>query len=490
MKWSPRAEQQDVLDFIEPKERGAIFAPTGGGKTALAATWADLWMNDRCAVPRLLIVAPKLVALEGWPAQLQRWDHLRHMARDVRVLEAADFGLTAADTIVNRVTRTTKRVPRAQAVDSAVFEVARSSHTFADKRATKKHLQSLRQRVHVVSWDFFPWLAQAYGSNFPYQGVIFDESSFLRDQQSARGTAARHVVHRTGVVSHVLELAALPNINHNPTIFPQIDLLAPGVLGANLTHFRETWCQPDTINRHTGVVYSWKIVPALLPELTEIVSRYAVSVPSSLAVPLLEVDQGVDLGEASRAAYDAMDRTSVWRTVTAGSAGVQHGKLRQMASGFAYDDDGKTLFLHNSKLERMEEMAEAEGQVLVAFEFEEELKRLRKTFGKHFKDIRESGAKSAFENGALKFLGVHPLSAGHGVDGLQHACNQVWWATVPQDRELYDQLNGRVHRHGTNSQSVYTHRFFARGTREEQIKDEVLPGRKAASDLFLEGLRI
>ena len=40
----------------------------------------------------LLIVAPKLVARDGWPAEIARWDHLGDM-RDLRVLGAADFGL-------------------------------------------------------------------------------------------------------------------------------------------------------------------------------------------------------------------------------------------------------------------------------------------------------------------------------------------------------------------------------------------------------------
>jgi hypothetical protein len=137
---------------------------------------------DDCVLSRVLIVAPKLVAQQGWPLQWQLWGHVQHLASEVRVIGFEDLGLWRPAGVIRL--------------------------DFKDKRATKSHLLSLRERIHVCSWDAFPWLAKAYGKNWPYDGVVFDESSFLRDQQSERGKAARHAVHRTGVVEHVLELTA------------------------------------------------------------------------------------------------------------------------------------------------------------------------------------------------------------------------------------------------------------------------------------------
>jgi hypothetical protein len=452
------------MEFLDGRQKACLFSPTGAGKTAMAATWANSAMNDKCELSRMLIVAPKLVAQQGWPQEMVKWQHLEGM-RDMRVLGSQDFGLV-------RVSK------------NAGLE-------FGDKRATKKHLLGLKERVHVVSWDYWPWLVKACGVNWPYQGVIFDESSFLRDQSSTRCRAARHVVHKLQAVSHVLELTGTPNANHGEAIYAQIDLVAPGLLGDTLTEFRASWCVPASQNWQTGQVYSWKINPVLQDRLNELVAGVAVSVPSSLSVRLLEVEQGVTLCDEARRAYDDFERDWVWNGITAGSEAVLHGKLRQMASGFVYDDAGQALTIDFGKMERLEELVQSiEGPVLVAFEFQEELRRIKKLFGRHVQDIRETGAKAAFVAGKLKVLAVHPASAGHGVDGLQSVSNQVVWTTVPQDRELYDQLNGRLHRHGTQADTVFVHHLMARGTVEERMLYDVLPGKMSLQEAFLQGVRV
>lgn len=463
-QWTPRPDQRAVMEFLDGRQKACLFSPTGAGKTAMAATWANAAMNDKCELARMLIVAPKLVAQQGWPAEMQKWGHLQGM-RDMRVLVNKDFGLVRGS--------------------------LNGGMEFNNKSATKRYLLGLKERVHVVSWDFWPWLVKAYGKNWPYQGVIFDESSFLRDQGSTRCRAARHVVHKLQAVSHVLELTGTPNANHGEAIYAQIDLVAPGLLGNTLTEFRAKWCVPASQNWQTGQVYSWKINPVLQDTLNGLVADVAVSVPSSLAVRLLEVEQGVTLCDAARSAYDDFERDWVWNGITAGSEAVLHGKLRQMASGFVYDDNNNAVPLDTGKMERLEELVESiDGPVLVAFEFQEELRRIKKILGRHVQDIRENGAKAAFVGGKLKVLAVHPASAGHGVDGLQQVSNQVIWTTVPQDRELYDQLNGRLHRHGTQAETVFVHHLMARGTVEERILYDVLPGKMTLQEAFLQGVRV
>jgi hypothetical protein len=497
--WTPRPDQRKVLAFGEERERWALFAPTGAGKTAIASTWVDAAMNDSCDVARTLIVAPPIPAAEGWPQQFGTWAHLGLLRQDHRVLVASDFDLEPGVLVVSDDDAWETQWSQLDEVTRTYATVRKQALTFRDRRTTKKRLQSYRERVHLVSWPFFPWLVKAYGKNFPYQCVVFDESSFLRDAMSERGTAARHCVQQLDVVSHLLLLTASPNDDHTPDVWPQINLIAPGLLGHTLAEFRERWCQPDSRNYQTGQVYTYKVVPALMPQLTALVAKHAVSVPSSLGVTLVPVEHRLALPEAARAAHSAMERDGVCRigkqTVVAPNAGVTTAKLRQIASGFVYDNQTageceRVLFLHNSKIEAIQEMAETEGSILVGYQWTEELRRLRAAFGKHVADIRDSGAKAAFEAGRLKILAVHPASAGHGVDGLQHATNQVWWASVPEAGELHGQLNGRVHRHGTSADTVYAHYFMSDRTRESQIFDEMLPRKAADAAAFLTGLRV
>lgn len=474
--WVPRRDQERVMEWLQPRQRAAVWAGVGAGKTVMALSWLAPKLAD-LEVGRVLIVAPKLVAQFGWPLQVQQWGHLQHMASEVRVLTFADLDMTRG------------------VVSAKTTRVAIVSGTggleFRDKRATKSHLRSLRERIHVCSWDAFPWLAKAYGKNWPYDCVVFDEASFLRDQQSERGKAARHVVHRSGVVEHVLELTASPAANHEEAMFAQLDLVQRGLLGSTLTEFREMFCQPDSRNWQTGQVYSWRVAAAMRAEFDRRCASVAISVPSNLGVPLVEAPVWIDMPDQTRAAYQDLERDLVWRGVTCGSDAVLHGKLRQACSGFVYDDAEQVVPLDTAKVDRLVELVqEIDEPLVVAYEFKAEMDRLRAAFGDSVADIRESGARQRFEAGKLRLLALHPASAGHGVDGLQRVCRHIVWTTVPQDRELYDQTNGRVHRHGTAADTVFAHVLVARDTREQDVWDRVLPGKETVQELILAAARV
>ena len=183
----------------------------------------------------------------------------------------------------------------------------------------------------------------------------------------------------------------------------------------------------------------------------------------------------------------------MWGGVVCGSAAVQHAKLRQCASGFVYSDLDQGIDLDTVKLDRLEELVESiDGPVLLAYQWLHEWERVRARLGKRWKvgEIREKGAKDAFAAGKLDVLALHPASAGHGVDGLQRISQHLVWTSVPEDRELYDQTNGRLHRHGTQAETVYAHVLVARGTREQDIWDQVLPGKATVQDLLLRAAQV
>lgn len=435
----------------------------------VTATWLDRVLFDDCAVGKALIVAPKLVAAQVWPAQFRQWAHLSRLAGTVRLIGFDDLGLTPSTTPAG----------------------GRGPLTFRDRPATKRHLAGLPGRVHVCSWDAFPFVAKALGKDWPYQAVVFDESSFLRDQRSERGKAARHVVHRLGAVSHLAELTATPNANHDEAVWAQLDLVERGLLGETLTQFRETYCVPESRNWSTGQVYSWRVAPAMRAQFEAACARAAISVPDRLGIDLVEVPQWTPMSEASAAAYREIERDQVLAhpAVTAGSAAVLHGKLRQLASGHVYDDAGAPHALDPGKPERFRELVESiEGPVVAAYHWLFEQDWMRKQWGKHFAEVREAGAWDRFLAGKVKVLALHPASAGHGLDGAQRVCNQLVWTSVPEDLELYRQTNGRIRRPG-QGKTCFIHLLIAPGTREQEVWDEVLPGKSTVADLLLRAAR-
>lgn len=515
IQWRP--DQAQVLEWMLPRRRAACWASGGSGKTVLALTWLWHWTRDAFEVERALVVAPPLPAARGWPEQLDRWAHLEGLG-PYRVLTAADFGLTEAALIEweatngrGEVVTRAKKVPKKRAQEALERlgvgqgtpdpekqpggpAARRAGLVFGDKPAAKSHLLALTEPIHIVSWTFFPWLAQAYGTNWPYGAVVFDESSWLRDPGSERHRAARHALRRAKTpATHVLELTASPAANHQEAVWSQLDLLQPGVMGETITAFREEFCTADRKNWSTGQVYSWKVAQSQAERFHAICASLAVSVPSTLEVPLVHVEHWVDLPEAAMVAHEALGEDGVWNGIVCGSEAVRHSKKRQAASGWVYtgadlatQEDSQAVPLHDVKLDWCEEIVlAAGGPVIVAFEFKEELKRLKARFGKRIADIRDRGAMDAFIAGKLDILAIHPASAGHGVDGLQHVCNTIVWLTAPQDRELFDQANWRVHRQGTKHQTVYCHAILARNTVEAGIWRTVLPGKRALEDRLL-----
>lgn len=157
---------------------------------------------------------------------------------------------------------------------------------------------------------------------------------------------------------------------------------------------------------------------------------------------------------------------------------------------YADDDRQAVVEVHDLKIERIKELVEeVDKPVVLAYQWRHELARLRAAFGRHLGEIRDGGALDRFKKGRLRILALHPASAGHGLDGLQHVTNVLIWSSVPEDRELYDQTNGRLKRGGQDSSTVYVHALVAAGTRESEIWREVLPGKARLQDVILRAAR-
>lgn len=463
-EWKPREYQLDVMRRLCGRRRAAIWLGCGSGKTAITLTW----LQDEAPAPAL-VVAPKLV-VQGWLDQMARWRHLGPLrAGGVSTIGFDLLGLTP------------RRGPGGK----------RGALEFRDRRAAKAAILALPGGLHMCSWDAFPWVELALGRSWPYRTLVLDESSFAKDQSSARGRAARRAVHGSGKVECLLELTATPASNHDEAVYAQLDLIERGCLGANLTAFRNTFCVPDARNWATGQTYTWKLAPAMRPQFEAVCARLAISAPDNLGIDVLLSEVPIVLPDDARAEYRALARDGVLADVTAATAATLFGKLRQLASAAVYTDDGAgARWVHETKIERAAELVdEIAAPVIIAFQWEWELAALRKRFGTRLRDIREPGAKEAFQAGQLPVLAMHPAAGGHGVDGLQDRCNNIVWLSVPVDREHFDQANGRLKRAGQDSPTVFVHALVAQDTVEQDIWREVLPGKATLQDLILRAAR-
>ena len=85
MKFTPHEYQRYAIEFIKTHEEAAVLLDMGLGKTVITLTAIADLMFDEFMVRKVLVVAPLRVARDTWPAEVQKWDHLKQMRVSVAV---------------------------------------------------------------------------------------------------------------------------------------------------------------------------------------------------------------------------------------------------------------------------------------------------------------------------------------------------------------------------------------------------------------------
>ena len=156
-------------------------------------TAVDWLLNERFAVSRVLVIAPKKVAEATWQAEAAKWDHLRGL--------------------------------RFSTVLGSARERLRALEEPAD--------------VYVINRENVAWLVEALGREWNFDMVVVDESSSFKNPASKRFRALRRVLSR---VKRVVILTGTPAPNGIGDLWAQIYLLDRGErLGKFVTHFRSRY---------------------------------------------------------------------------------------------------------------------------------------------------------------------------------------------------------------------------------------------------------
>ena len=154
--------------------------------------------------------------------------------------------------------------------------------------------------------------------------------------------------------------------------------------------------------------------------------------------------------------------------VTAANAAALTLKLSQMANGAIYTDDGKTIRLHDRKLDALEDLVEsANGRpVLVAYRFRHDKERIQERM--EARELKESRDFADWNAGKIPVALIHPASAGHGLN-LQQGGSILIWFGLTWSLELYQQTVARLWRQGQESRTVIVQHIVVKGTIDERI---------------------
>lgn len=277
--------------------------------------------------------------------------------------------------------------------------------------------------------------------------------------------------------------------------------------GEYVTHYRTRYFTPG----YDG--FSWKLQPGGEERIMERLRPMVLRQAAEGLPPLVEVVREVELPAKSRRVYDELDREMLadldGQVVTAANAGVMTTKLRQVANGGLYLQpekldllgrevaSGKRTWapLHEEKLDAIESLTEElqGAPLLVAYEYEHDLERLRRRFGADVPYIgggvtprRLKEVEAAWCAGELPLMLGHPKSMAHGLN-LQAGGHHVAWHSLTWDYEEYDQLVRRVRRSGSTAARIFNYLIVAKDTIDETMVWALRSKAKGQASLY-EGL--
>lgn len=308
-----------------------------------------------------------------------------------------------------------------------------------------------------------------------YKTLVVEESSQFKNPSTKRFKLLRKYLKD---FEHRIILTGTPSPNSLMDLWSQVFLLDRGVrLGSSFYAFRNRYFYPAdyrgyTFEPHAGTE------KAITKAISDIIFR----VEAKGVLPPREVLKNkidIVLPPAARKKYDQMAKEAFTKlatsTVTSATAASTLMKLRQMASGLVYDDDGKASLLHHEKLKAVESvLAETGSPVILVYQFKHELAELKEAFpqGRQF----DPSLMDEWNAGEIPLLFLHPQSGGHGLN-LQHGSHTMVIYSASFSYELMAQTMARIDRQGQEFPVVF-HFLIAKDTVDELLL-EVLENKEA-----------
>ena len=125
-------------------------------------------------------------------------------------------------------------------------------------------------------------------------------------------------------------------------------------------------------------------------------------------------------------------------------------------------------------------LSELQGaQCIIVYDYEAQAKKLAEEYGPRidFLDGRTNDRKAAgiirkWNNGNLELLGIHPKSAGHGLNLQKSGCKHIVFITLPMSAGEYKQVVGRIARRG-GAKHIFVHKILSNQTQDIEDQERV-----------------
>jgi len=405
-----------------------LWLEMGLGKTAATLTTvkALLWAGD---VQKVLVVAPRRVALSVWPGEIEKWAQFHELTYQV---------------LIGTPKQRTARL-------------------------------NLEADIYIINYENLVWLQDLYRDLWPFELVVLDEASKLKAPSGKRFRAMRKARKHT---ERVIQLTGTPAPNGYLDLWSQVFLLDQGLrLGKSFGAYKSRWFKPTDYHG-----YRWELMPGSKKEIDNLISDLFISMSADDYVKLPELlinDIAVELKPTDMVLYkdfeDEMFMHLGDRAVEVFNAAAATNKCHQFANGAVYlvdEESGErdVLPVHDLKLDVLDSVIEeaAGSPVMVAYWFNSDRDRLAARYpgAENIADSDDMEAK--WNAGEVPLMLVHPAQAGHGLNLQEGPGHTLFWFSLTWSCDLYEQLNKRLHRTG-QTQRVTIHRPIVTGTLDEEM---------------------
>jgi SNF2 family DNA or RNA helicase len=434
--------QRRSVDFIKDRRRCGLFLDMGLGKSVSTLT-AALDLIQSFAVHKVLVVAPLRVANSVWAQEAQKWSHLKTL----------------------RVSVCTG--------------------------PSKKRLGALQMDadIYVINRENVEWLVEHYGTRWPFDMVVIDESSSFKNASSKRFKAMRRVLPYT---QYMALLTGTPSPNGLIDLWSQVYLIDFGQsLGRTMTAYKQRFFEADYMG------YKFKARDGSEGSIHNLIAPFTVHMSAEDYLdlpPRIDLTIKTQMPDAALQRYKDFERTLLAElddgdVVEAMTAAVLANKLLQYANGGLYTDDKKNWSeIHSAKLDALAEILEdnAGENVLVSYNYRFDLERLQKRFPDAVVLDKQQETIDRWNRGETRLLLAHPASAGHGLN-IQAGGSLIVWFGMTWSLENYLQFNARLHRQGQTKPVRIIH-LVTEDTIDERVL-AVLGNKEKSQSALLKALK-
>jgi SNF2 family DNA or RNA helicase len=425
MKLNVSPYQRDAVRHLLSRREAALFARPGLGKTVMTLLTLRALRLALGSI-RVLISAPKRVITDVWPEEIEKWDPF-------------DF-----------------------------------TYTVLHGPKKEEHLKE-DVEIYLINPEGLKWLLNR--DEFPdWNILVVDESSQYKNHGSVRFELLEHLL---PMFDYRYILTGTPTPRALLDLWSQIYILDKGAaIGKNITHYRKSYFTP--INR--GNYFDYEIRPGCETVIHNNVAPLALYMDDEehLDLPdLIYNDIRITLPPKVKKQYESMSGKLFaeieGKKVFAESAAEKYRLCCDMSSGAIYTEYPKFETLHTAKIDAVKELVgELQGApLMVVYHRWHEHDRLKKAFpeapainGKT-PSAEGSAILRRWNLGDLPVLLVQCQSVTHGLN-LQKGGHDLVWFSIPDNYEIYDQLNRRLYRRGVEK-AVRIHHLVARGTLDAML---------------------